>query len=183
MAGIGLAGLLTTGVIVHFDVQSPEWEAVSFMLRNYPDDPGTVKAAGKTSHHLLSDVYGMQNTTNFDDYARHVRDALAEPGLDAQDMTGFSDHYVRPDLEKVILILDSHDKEFFVNVIKACDYATDSASMYCHKAYHIMRLYNDGNLIKEFGNRMPVDAFPPLPSRIERHLMNPSVIVEWTPEE
>ena len=205
VAGIGLAGLLTTGVIVHFDAQTPEWEALSFLLQNYSDDPDTVKAVYPTSRWLLLDVYGLQNTASFytgplspcplhipnvsglqnttdlDYCKKHLRGALGTTDLTIQDAAGFSDHYVQPDAERVVLVIGNSHKKHFVDAIEACDYAADSASMPCHTAYGMMRLYNDGTLIKGFANEMSTDAFPSLPHVIERHLINQYEIVEWIP--
>ena len=178
---IGLAGLSTTGVIVHFDVQSPEWEAASFLLRNYPDEPDTVKAVSPTSHWPLSDVYGLQNTTDSIHRKAHLRGVLDVSDLAVQDATGFSDHYVQPDAERIILVLKNNHKKYFADVMEACDYATDSANMRCHTVYSAMRIYNDGVLVKEFQNGAPVDAFPPLPPNIERYLINSYEVVEWVP--
>ena len=178
---IGLAGLSTTGMIVHFDAQSPEWEAASFLLRNYPDDPDTVKVVSPVSYWLLSDVYGLQNTTRFYNSNDHIHGAFGQTGPATPDAAGPSYRYAQPDAERVILMFDNHDKNFLADIVEGCDYAADSVSLYCHKAYNIMRLHHDGTLIKEFSNETPIDAFPPLPPNIERHLINPSMITEWVP--
>ena len=178
---IGLAGLSTTGVIVHFDAQLPEFEAASFLLRNYSDDPDTVKVVSPISYWLLSDVYGLQNTTRFYHSNDHIHGAFDQTGPATPDAAGPSYRYAQPDAERVILMFDNHDKNFLANIVEGCDYAADSVSMYCHKAYNIMRLHHDGTLIKEFSSETPIGAFPPLPSSIERHLINPSMITEWVP--
>ena len=178
---IGLAGLSTTGVIVHFDAQPPEFEAASFLLRNYPDDPNTVKVVSPVSYWLLSDVYGLQNTTRFYHNNDHIHGASGQTGPTTPDAAGPSYRYAQPDAERVILMFDNHDKNFLAGIVESCDYAADSVSMYCHKAYNIMRLYHDGTLIKEFSSETPIDAFPPLPPNIARHLINPSTITEWVP--
>ena len=183
VTAIGLAGLSTTGVIVHFDSQSPEFEAASFLLQNYSDDPNTVKVVPVISYKLLSDVYGLQNTTHFYHNNNRIHGTFGLTGLATQDTDGPSYRYVQPDAERVILMFDNYKKDFFTDIVESCDYAADNVSMYCHKAYNIMRLHHDGTLIKEFSSETPFDAFPPLPPNIERHLINPSMITEWVPAE
>ena len=83
-------------------------------------------------------------------------------------------------------MFSGHDKKFLEGEAEGCDYTADTVSPSCRRdgkwsAYNIMRLYNDGSLIKEFEAGVSLDAFPPLPPKIERHLINPSYIVEWTP--
>ena len=175
---IGLAGLFTTGVIVHFDTQS-DLEAASFVLQNYSDDPDTVKVLSTPLYWILSDVYGLQNTIGFP--LQRIFPAPGASDLTVQNPTGFSDHYVQPDAESVILVFNSHNKKFFADMLESCDYAIDSANTDCHNAYNILRLYNDGNLIKEFGNDASIDAFPSLPSYIERHLIAQTEIIGLTP--
>ena len=178
---IGLTGLSTTGVIVYFDVQSPEWETASFLLRNYPDEPNTVKIVSPISHWLLSDVYGLQNTVSFYYNKNHVRDIPGATDPVVQSATGLSDYYVRPDVEKVVLVLDDYHKRRFTDGVGGCDYTPGNTSVYCQNVYGVMKLYNYGNLIREFGNEAPVDAFPPLPPSIERYLINSYEVVEWVP--
>ena len=203
---IGLAGLLTSGVIVYLDVRASEFEAASFLLQNYSDEPNTVKIVSPMFHWLLSDVYGLQNTTGyFHDDDRWDNVATAKPRI-LQNTTGFfydgcpahgppcaadpampgvadpSYPYVPPDLEKVVLMFDNHNKKRLESLVKGCDYTADSLSLRCASdAYTIMRLHSEGNLIKEFEPGVSLDAFPPLPANVERHLINPSIIVEWTP--
>ena len=81
----------------------------------------------------------------------------------------------------MILVLGGHDKKFIKDTVKGCDYTVDDTSLLCRKAYNIMRLYNDGNLIREFENEVPIGEFLPLPPDIEQYLTNPSVIVEYSP--
>ena len=178
---IGLAGLSTTGVILHFATQSPEFEAASFLLRNYSDDPNTVKVVSPASQWLLRDVHGMQNTTRFYLAAKAGYGESIRPGHGLQNTAGFPDHYVRPDAERMILAFDHYDKKFYADAADACDYAADSASEDCHGAYRMMRLFNESGLIKEFGNGVPAGAFSSLPPHIERHLTNPYSITEWLP--
>ena len=181
VAAIGLAGLLTTGIIVYSDGETSEFEAASFLLRNYSDDPNTVKVVQDKHYWVLLDVYGLQNMTSLTDYKAHVGGAFVGSGHAVQGAAGFSDHYVQPDAERVILMFDSQDKQHFVDTVESCDYAADSANRYCHNAYSMLRLYNDGNLIREFKNKVPVDVFPQIPPNVERHWTNPSRIVEWSP--
>ena len=183
VTAIGLAGLSTTGVLVHFDSQSPEFEAASFLLQNYSDDPNTVKVVPVISYKLLSDVYGLQNTTHFYHNNNRIHGTFGLTGPATRDTAGPSYRYVQPDAERVILMFDNYKKDFFTDIVEGCDYAADSVSMYCHKAYNIMRLHHDGTLIKEFSSETPFDAFPPLPPNIEQHLINPSMIIEWVPAE
>ena len=178
---IGLAGLSTTGVIVHFDVQSPEWEAASLLLRNYSDDPNTLKVVSPTSRWLLSDVYGLQNTVIFYYVKNHVRDIPGTADLVVQNATDLSDYYVRPDVERAVLVLDDYHKRRFTDAVGGCDYTAGNTSAYCQNVYSVMKLYNYGNLIREFGNEMPVDTFLPLPPSVERYLINSYKVVEWVP--
>ena len=178
---IGLTGLSTTGVIVYFDMQSPEWEAASFLLRNYPDEPNTVKIVSPISYWLLSDVYSLQNTVSFYYNKNHVRDIPGATDLVVQSATGLSDYYVWPDVERVVLVLDDYHKRRFTDDVGGCDYTAGNISVYCQNVYSVMKLYNYGDLIKEFGNGAPVDAFPPLPPSIERYLINSYEVVEWVP--
>ena len=201
---IGLAGLLTTGVIVHFDVQSPEFEAASFLLKNYSDEPDTVKIVSFTSYWLLGNVYGMQNTASFHagspsyclPHIPHVHGlqnttgffpcknpvlGLGMTNFTVRDATGFSDHYMQPDAEGAVLVLKNHDEKFFADVAEACDYTTDSASMYCHNAYSVTRLHNDSSMIKEFWSEVPIDVSSLLPPSVERYLTSQYKIMEWIP--
>ena len=181
VAVIGLAGLLTTGVIVHSDAQSPEWEAVSFLLRNYSDDPDTVKIVPFTSHWLLSDVYGLQNTAQFYSLHKQIQGVRVEPGLARQDATGFSDHYVWLDAERVILVFNNQEKKAFMNIMEACDYATNNFDVHCHTAHMMLRLYKGDNIINAFEHRELADAFPQITPHIERYLTNQYRVVEWVP--
>ena len=204
---IGLAGLLTTGVMVSLDVRSSEFEAASFLLQNYSDEPDTVKVVSPLFHLSLSNVYGMQNMAGF----FHDSDpwdlvAATKPRIPQNTTGGFSQdvnpihgisrvsdpvissatgplyRYVPPDAEKVVLMLGNHDKKFLESMLEGCDYAADSVSVSCPRdAYTIMRLYNEGSLTKEFDAGVSLAAFPPLPLNVERHLVNPSFIVEWNP--
>ena len=98
-----------------------------------------------------------------------------------QNTTGLSDYYVRPDVERVVLVLDDYYKKRFTGDVGGCDYTAGNTSVHCQKVYSVMKFYNYGNLIREFGNEMHVDTFPPLPSSIERHLRNSYEVVEWVP--
>ena len=178
---IGMAGLFTAGVILHLATQAPEFEATSFLLQNYSDDPNTVKVVSQASDWLLRDVYGMQNTTQFYLVAEAEYRESVRPGNGTQSTAGFSDHYVQPDAERMILAFDHHDKKFYVDAADACDYAADSADADCHGAYRMARIFGESRLIKEFGNETPTGAFSSLPPHIERHLTNPYSITEWLP--
>ena len=203
---IGLAGLLTSGVIVYLDVRASEFEAASFLLQNYSDEPNTVKVVSPMFHWLLVDVYGLQNTTGyFQDDDRWDNVATVKPRL-LQNTTGFfygdcpahgppcaadpamqgaadpSYQYVPPDLEKIVLVFGNHNIRYLGGLMEGCDYTADSLSLRCARdAYTIIRLYNESNLIKEFESGVSLDAFPSLPANVEGHLINPSFIVEWTP--
>ena len=204
---IGLAGLLTTGVMVSLDVRSSEFEAASFLLQNYSDEPDTVKVVSPLFHLSLSNVYGMQNTAGFfhdsepwdlvaatkpripqnttggfsqDVNPIHGIPSVSDPAIPNE--AGSSYHYVPPDAEKVVLMIGNHDKKFLESMLEGCDYTADNVSVSCPlDAYTIMRVYNEGSLIKEFDAGVSLDAFPPLPLNVERHLVNPSFIIEWNP--
>ena len=203
---IGLAGLLTSGVIVYLDVRASEFEAASFLLQNYSDEPNTVKVVPPTFYWLLSDVYGLQNTTGFsrdingwnghkkyafytlqnttggfsdDNDPVHGTPGVADPVM--QGATGPSYPYVSSDVEKVVLMFSGHNKKLLASKMENCDRTANSVSLECHEAYNVMGLYNKGDLIKEFDAGVSLDAFPSLPANIERHLINPSFIVELTP--
>ena len=178
---IGIVGLFTTGVIVSFDVQSSEFEAASFLLQNHFDEHDTVKVVSMMFYWPFSDVYNLQNTTrlyNNNNPIYSLQD-VTEPAI--RNQINMSYNYVPPDAERVILVLGGHDKKFIKDTVKDCDYTVDDTSRLCRKAYNIMRLYNDGNLIREFENGVPIGEFLPLPPDIEQYLKNPSVIVEWGP--
>ena len=206
VTAIGLAGLLTSGVIVYLDVRASEFEAASFLLQNYSDEPNTVKVVPPTFYWLLSDVYGLQNTTGFSrdingwnghkKYAfytlQNTTDGFSDdndpvhgtPGVTGpvmQGATGPSYPYVSSDVEKVVLMFSSHNKKLLASKMENCDRTANSVSLECHEAYNVMGLYNKGDLIKEFDAGVSLDAFPSLPVNIERHLINPSFIVELTP--
>ena len=186
VAAIGLAGLFTAGVIVDLDVRSSEFEAASFLLQNYSDEPDTVKVVSSTWYWVMADIYGLQNTAGLSQDNLGALGSKKDILYGQQGTTGPSYRYAPPDAEKVVLMFSGHDKKFLEGEAEGCDYTADTVSPSCRRdgkwsAYNIMRLYNDGSLIKEFEAGVSLDAFPPLPPKIERHLINPSYIVEWTP--
>ena len=178
---IGMAGVFTTGMIVYLDVESSGFEAVSFLLQNYSDEQNTVKVVPDRFRWLLSDVYGMQNTTNFYYHENHARGVHVET-WSAMKKPSLFYHYVQPDAEKVVRISDSQDRQDRMDETRSCNHTADSAGMRCHNAYITMKYYEEGNITKEFGDGGGIiGVFPPLPAHIERHLANTYSIIEWSP--
>ena len=116
--GNELAGLFTPGTIVYFDVQSSEFEAASFLLQNYPDEPDTVKVVSLMFYWPLLDVYGLKNMTGFyhNNSSIHSTPDVTDPVM--QDKIDPSYNYVLLDTERGILVFDSHDKKFLKDIMK-----------------------------------------------------------------
>ena len=152
---IGLAGTSTTGVIVYFDTQS-EFDAISFLLQNL-DDPNTTKIIPFTSYWILSDVYGMQNTTLH------------------------SNHDGQTNTYGALLLISDQNISYFLKLKDRCDDPDYNNQEYCSISHNVLDTLNESITIKEFRRAGIIDALPPLPYNIERHLMNPWRIMEWHP--
>ena len=157
---IGLVGLSTAGVLVQFDTQSPEFAAASFMLQNH-DETDTVKAVSVTSSWVLSDVYGMHNVTTYAGYG------------------------VREDTGKALLMVNNYAINVYTELAELCgDPAIRTSAAYdyqqrCRTAAGVIEIVEGGVPIREFVQEGGlVDALPQLPYGIERHLLNPYVIIE-----
>ena len=154
---IGLAGLSTTGVIVHLDTAMSEFDAVSFLLQDL-DDPGATKVMHLTSWWVAEDVYGMQNATP---YLRH----------DSQAGTG-----------RVLLAISGERLDYFMQSGERCgDPATEADPNYCRVSHNVLDTYNGSTLIREFGRAGITDALPQLPYSIEKRLTNPWMVLERHP--
>ena len=157
MVVIGLAGLSTTGVIVHLDTAMSEFDAVSFLLQDL-DDPGATKVMHLTSWWVAEDVYGMQNATP---YLRH----------DSRAGTG-----------RVLLAISGERLDYFMQSGERCgDPATEADPNYCRVSYNVLDTYNGSTLIREFGRAGITDALPQLPYSIEKRLTNPWMVLERHP--
>ena len=155
---IGLAGLSTTGVIVHLDTAMAEFDALSFLLQDL-DDPGATKVMHLTSWWVAEDVYGMQNATSY----------LMHGG---QAGTG-----------RVLLAISGERLDYFMQSGERCgDPAGGGVDpSYCLASRNVLDTYNGSTLIREFGRAGITDALPQLPYSIEKRLTNPWMIVERNP--
>ena len=160
---IGLAGLSLAGTFMYFDSQSSEFEAASFLLQNYSDDPNTIKILHPTWSWVLSDVYGIQNVTTYFEY-------------DGQKGA-----------ERILLAISDRKIDYYSKLSESCD--DHAVRTYyapgCHVSPYIvnmLEIYSEGSLIREFGHDGGlIGVLPPLPSNVERHLINPYKITEWFP--